>query len=530
MLQPISGDISARSVARDQPVKLAAMEAHFETMPGAPLIVGGWPDMDAGRLRYAIKIPYGLSLLAFHDPKAVVRGLKDFPREDWPNVPIVHIAFQIMVALGTYLALVSLWAGWTALRGRDLAANRRLLQAIALAAPMGFIAIEAGWTVTEVGRQPWIIHGVLRTADAVTPMPGLIVPFLLFTLLYCFLGVIVGWLLYRQIIRSPEVYRVEPDLHALGRCPVSELGLPDVMATLLALSLNAYVLFGGADFGGGVWDLLASGPRRNRQREVIAHAHGPDLGGQSCLAHPRHRAHLYLFSAGGYARLGTVLHIPLTLMLIGIVLRGSAFTFRTYDSQHDAAQRRWGRIFASASVITPVLLGVSIGAVASGRVGQETTGGFVPAVRRAVADALRLQRGAAGAGALRVSGGGVPDAGDPRSASCARTSGAGLWDPAWRSSWPPALVLLLSSGSGASGDGRALAPLGAPAAPGHRGNCHRGAGGAVVPAISAGADRCRAPGVVDLLGLAAGAVSPADSAGLHHRGAAAPPATLRLVC
>jgi cytochrome d ubiquinol oxidase subunit I len=79
-----------------------------------------------------------------------------------------------------------------------------LLRAIALAAPMGFIAIEAGWTVTEVGRQPWIITGVLRTADAVTPMPGLIVTFLLFTLLYCFLGAIVAWLLYRQIIRSPK--------------------------------------------------------------------------------------------------------------------------------------------------------------------------------------------------------------------------------------------------------------------------------------------------------------------------------------
>jgi cytochrome d ubiquinol oxidase subunit I len=204
VLQPISGDISARQVAQWQPVKLAAMEAHFETMAAAPLTIGGWPDTETAQTRYAIKIPYGLSLLAFHDPTAVVKGLKEFPREDWPNVPIVHVAFQIMVALGTYLALVSLWAGWVAFRGRDIVANRRLLQAIALAAPMGFIAIEAGWTVTEVGRQPWIIHGVLRTADAVTPMPGLIVPFLLFTLLYCFLGVIVVWLLYRQIIRSPS--------------------------------------------------------------------------------------------------------------------------------------------------------------------------------------------------------------------------------------------------------------------------------------------------------------------------------------
>jgi cytochrome d ubiquinol oxidase subunit I len=203
VLQPISGDISARQVARQQPVKLAAMEAHFTTASGAPLTIGGWPDSKTGETRYAIKIPYGLSLLAFHDPNAEVKGLNEFPRNDWPNIPIVHAAFQIMVALGTYLALVSLWAGWVAFKSRGVTANRRLLQAIALGAPMGFIAIEAGWTVTEVGRQPWIIHGVLRTADAVTPMPGLIVPFLLFTLLYCFLGVIVVWLLYRPIIRSP---------------------------------------------------------------------------------------------------------------------------------------------------------------------------------------------------------------------------------------------------------------------------------------------------------------------------------------
>jgi cytochrome bd ubiquinol oxidase subunit II len=157
---------------------------------------------------------------------------------------------------------------------------------------------------------------------------------------------------------------------------VSELGLADIAAAILALSLNAYVLLGGADFGGGVWDLLASGPRRSRQREVIAHAIGPIWEAN----------HVWLILAivltftcfpAVYARLGTVLHIPLTLMLVGIVLRGSAFTFRTYDTEHDAVQRRWGRIFSSASVITPVLLGVSIGAVASGRVGRELTGSFV---------------------------------------------------------------------------------------------------------------------------------------------------------
>jgi cytochrome d ubiquinol oxidase subunit I len=180
------------------------MESHFETGRRVPLIIGGWPDPEARETRYAIRIPGGLSFLAHGDVNAEVKGLEEFPREDWPNVPIVHTAFQVMVGLGTYMALVSLWAGWLAIRRRDLTEHTWLLRALALAAPMGFIAIEAGWTVTEVGRQPWTIYGVLRTADAVTPMPGLIYPFLLFTLLYCFLGVIVAYLLYKQIIRSPR--------------------------------------------------------------------------------------------------------------------------------------------------------------------------------------------------------------------------------------------------------------------------------------------------------------------------------------
>jgi len=205
VLQPLSGDLAARHIARHQPVKLAAAEALFRTERGAPLTLGGWPDVAAGETRLALQIPYGLSLLAFHDPHAEVKGLDIVPRDEWPNVPAVHFSFQLMVALGTYLSLVSLWAGWLAWRRADLAHNRRLLWAIALATPMGFLAVEAGWMVTELGRQPWVIYGVLKTADAVTPMPGLIVPFLTFTLLYCFLGVIVCWLLYRQIIRSPEI-------------------------------------------------------------------------------------------------------------------------------------------------------------------------------------------------------------------------------------------------------------------------------------------------------------------------------------
>ena len=194
VLQPISGDIAARYVARRQPVKLAAMEALYETRAGAPITIGP-----------GIKIPYALSLLAFHDPHAVVQGLDDVPRDEWPNVSLVHLSFDVMVALGTYMALVGLWAGWLALRKRDFATRRGFLGALAIAAPCGFLAVEAGWMVTELGRQPWVIFGILKTADAVTPMPGLIVPFAAITLLYCGLAVVVGVVLYRQIIRSPGV-------------------------------------------------------------------------------------------------------------------------------------------------------------------------------------------------------------------------------------------------------------------------------------------------------------------------------------
>jgi cytochrome d ubiquinol oxidase subunit I len=106
-----------------------------------------------------------------------------------------------MVVLGTYLAVVGLWAGWLALRKHDLASRRRFLWAVAIATPCGFIATEAGWMVTELGRQPWTIYGILKTADAVTPMPGLVVPLITITLVYCALAGVVVRLLYRQIVQ-----------------------------------------------------------------------------------------------------------------------------------------------------------------------------------------------------------------------------------------------------------------------------------------------------------------------------------------
>jgi cytochrome d ubiquinol oxidase subunit I len=191
VLQPISGDISARVVALTQPVKLAALEGQWDTERGAPLRIGGWPDAAREETRWALEIPYGLSLLAFHDPHAEVRGLRSVPPTDRPPVAIVHLAFQVMVGLGSAMALVSLWAAWTAWRRRPFAERRALLRALVVVAPFGFVATEAGWIVTEVGRQPWVVQGLMRTSDAVTPMPGLVVPLVVFTLLYLGLGAIV---------------------------------------------------------------------------------------------------------------------------------------------------------------------------------------------------------------------------------------------------------------------------------------------------------------------------------------------------
>jgi cytochrome bd ubiquinol oxidase subunit I len=180
LLQPISGDTSARAVARWQPVKLAAMESLLDTQRGAPLHLVG------------IEIPRALSLLAFRDPEAEVRGLSAFPRDEWPPIAPVHVAFQLMVLLGTLMAFVCAWAAFTLLRRRDIADHRGLLGALALLAPAGFIATEAGWVVTEVGRQPWVIGGIMRTADAVTPMPGLAVPMIVFTIIYLGLAAVVA--------------------------------------------------------------------------------------------------------------------------------------------------------------------------------------------------------------------------------------------------------------------------------------------------------------------------------------------------
>jgi cytochrome d ubiquinol oxidase subunit I len=202
LLQPLSGDLLAKFVFRTQAAKFAAMEAHFPTGPHAAMNIGGVTDEAAGEVRHAIKIPSLLSILADHNPSTVVKGLNDIPRDLWPNVALTHFCFDVMVGCGTLLMALGAWYVIRWWRRREtLFDGRSLVRTIALAGPLGFVALEAGWIVTEAGRQPWIIQEYLKTQEAMTPFSD-VRPFMFgFVALYLLLATMVIVLL-RYIARN----------------------------------------------------------------------------------------------------------------------------------------------------------------------------------------------------------------------------------------------------------------------------------------------------------------------------------------
>jgi cytochrome bd ubiquinol oxidase subunit I len=173
-VQVVVGDLAAKMVARLQPVKLAAMEGLWKTTAHAPLTIGGIPLPWEQRTVLGVHIPGGLSWLAYGRTGAVVQGLTTVPVADRPNVVVVHLAFQAMVAIGFALTGLGIWAliGWR--RRKRLPEGRWFLRAVAIAGPLAFVAIETGWMVTEIGRQPWIVQGIMRTSDAVTTRQGVV--------------------------------------------------------------------------------------------------------------------------------------------------------------------------------------------------------------------------------------------------------------------------------------------------------------------------------------------------------------------
>jgi cytochrome bd ubiquinol oxidase subunit I len=203
-LMIFSGDHTARQLAANEPAKLAAIEPLFETQEGAPLSIGGWPDMEAEEMRYDIEIPTLLSVLSLDDPGAPIQGLNEFPEDERPDPRAVWWAYDAMTGIGFFLATIIpvFWIFYW--RSRGVPTYKPLLAALTLSGFLGFLAILLGWIVTEEGRQPWVAQGVMRIDEGFTLAPGIGIAFIGFALLYVFLSTTLVWLLKRIATGAPD--------------------------------------------------------------------------------------------------------------------------------------------------------------------------------------------------------------------------------------------------------------------------------------------------------------------------------------
>lgn len=213
-LQVAIGDAHGLNTLKHQPAKIAAVEGHWENKPGesVPLILFGWPDMAAETTRYALEIPYLGSLILTHELNGRIPGLKEFAPRDRPNSTIVFWSFRIMVGLGMLMLLLGIWAAWARWRDRLYLSKGVLRFAVAMG-PAGLVAILAGWFTTEIGRQPWVVYGVMRTENAVSNHSALalsatlIVFIVMYTIVF---GTGISYML-KLIARGPQAHHTAPD-------------------------------------------------------------------------------------------------------------------------------------------------------------------------------------------------------------------------------------------------------------------------------------------------------------------------------
>jgi cytochrome bd ubiquinol oxidase subunit I len=232
-LQLVAGDLHGLNTAEYQPAKVAAMEGDFQTTPGSPLVLFGMPNEDAGRTDYALEIPHGSALILTHSWDGAVRGLDQFPREDWPPVAYVFWAFRAMVGLGVLMIALGWWSLVERIRGR-LYRSPLLFRAAVVMGPAGFIALLSGWTVTEVGRQPFTVFGLMRTADSASPiaLSAVATSFLAFIIVY-FIVFGAGFLFILRLMAHPPVTgETGPEsgvpVRTAGITPMQSVGGPSV--------------------------------------------------------------------------------------------------------------------------------------------------------------------------------------------------------------------------------------------------------------------------------------------------------------
>lgn len=211
-LQLIIGDLHGVNTYQHQPAKVAAMEGHFETERGAAAVLFGWPDAAAGTTRYTVQVPHLASLYLTHSWDGEVTGLHAFPRDTWPtNLPLVFCAFRVMVGLGVLMIALGLASAWARWKGR-LYQARWLHRFAVIMGPSGLIAVTAGWIVTEAGRQPFTVYGLLRTADSVAPIeaPAVATSLAAFALVYFAVFGAGIWLLFRLFAKTPQAHEEGP--------------------------------------------------------------------------------------------------------------------------------------------------------------------------------------------------------------------------------------------------------------------------------------------------------------------------------
>lgn len=231
-LQVLVGDVHGLNTLEHQPAKLAAMEGHWETNHdgGMPLYLFGLPDMQAEETKYAIAIPNLGSLILTHSMDGTVTGLKDFVPEDRPNSAIVFWSFRIMVGLGMLMLLLAIWGAWSRKKGRFYE-SRGLHRFALIMGPSGFIAMLAGWFTTEVGRQPWVVYGIMRTKDALSPVSAEQVglTLIIFVVVYCVIFGAGIYYMLRLMHKGPEFihstppHEIDSDVIQASRRPLSSI-------------------------------------------------------------------------------------------------------------------------------------------------------------------------------------------------------------------------------------------------------------------------------------------------------------------
>jgi cytochrome bd ubiquinol oxidase subunit I len=226
-IQILVGDQHGLNTLEHQPAKVAALEGDWDTEPGTPLILVGIPNMTEERTDWAVSIPHLGALILTHSWDGSIKGLKEFPPQDRPPSPVVFWAFRVMVALGVLMVIVGVWAAWLRVRGR-LYESPWLRRAVLAMSPSGFIAVLAGWTVTEVGRQPFTVYGLARTADSASPigLPGVAVSLAGFVVVYAIVFGAGFIFLLRLLRRAPTVGESGPE----AGLPVRSAGITPAVA------------------------------------------------------------------------------------------------------------------------------------------------------------------------------------------------------------------------------------------------------------------------------------------------------------